>query len=107
MMFTLFKDSTFEDFLNTVRLRPGLYLGRKSLTGLQALLLGYNIAVVEHNIPESEQLNCELEDKFDEWLREKYHIGNAIGWYLFIINQTESEVEAFHRLFELWDEFRK
>ncbi|WP_445629556.1 hypothetical protein [Nostoc sp. DSM 114167] len=106
-MFTLFKDSTFEDFLKKVRSRPGLYLGRKSLTALQALLLGYKQAVVEHNIPEVEQLNCDLEDKFDEWLRKNYHMGNAIGWYLFIINETESEVEAFHRFFELWDEFSK
>ncbi|WP_414512292.1 hypothetical protein [Nostoc sp. PCC 9305] len=106
-MFTLFKGSTFEDFLNKVRLRPGLYLGKKSLTALQALLLGYNIAVVEHNIPEVEQLNCDLEEKFDKWLRKNYHMGNAIGWYLFIINSTQSEVEAFHKFFELWDEFRK
>ncbi|MBD2523195.1 hypothetical protein [Nostoc sp. FACHB-133] len=106
-MFALFKGSTFQDFLNTVRSRPGFYLGRKSLTALQALLLGYKQAVIEHNIPEVEQLNCELEDKFDEWLRKNYHMGNAINWYLFIIDQTESEVVAFNRLFELWDEFRK
>ncbi len=105
-MFALFKGSTFQDFL-TQSVRALAFILAGALTALQALLLGYKQAVIEHNIPEVEQLNCELEDKFDEWLRKNYHMGNAINWYLFIIDQTESEVVAFNRLFELWDEFRK
>jgi hypothetical protein len=107
MVSTLFKDSTFESLLEIVRSRPGLYLGRKSLSALWSLLLGYEMAVIEHNIPESEQFNRKLEKDFNNWLRKKYSMGSAICWYIFVINETKSEAKAFDKLFEFWDEFRQ
>ncbi|OUL27698.1 hypothetical protein BV372_25660 [Nostoc sp. T09] len=65
------------------------------------------MAVIEHNIPESEQFNRKLEKDFNNWLCKNYSMGNSICWYIFVITETKSEAEAFDRFFELWDEFRK
>ncbi|MBD1929475.1 hypothetical protein H6F74_25005 [Trichocoleus sp. FACHB-90] len=101
----LFKHSTFEVFLETVRVRPGMYFGKAPLTGLWCMLTGYEMAVEEHKIPKSERLDCCLVEEFDNWLRQQFGMGNAIGWYLFIINETKSEKEAWNRFLELWDKF--
>lgn len=101
-----FKHSTFEDLIETIRVRPGLYFGQAPLTGLWCMLLGYETAVQEHKVPQSEQLDCHLVGEFDNWLRQKFGMGRAIGWYLFVINDTQSEQEAWDRFLALWDEFQ-
>ena len=83
-----------------------MYFGKAPLTGLWCMLAGYEIAVQEHRILKSEQLDCQFVEEFDKWLRQRFGMGNAIGWYLFIINETQSEMEAWNRFLELWDEFR-
>ncbi|MBD2465154.1 hypothetical protein H6G89_29535 [Oscillatoria sp. FACHB-1407] len=106
-MANLFKHSTVEDLIEKVRLRPGMYFYKPSLTGLWGLLCAYEAAVYEHDVPTSERLDCTLLDEFDDWLRHQFGMGNAIGWYLFIMHQTQSEQEAWERFLELWDTFRK
>ncbi len=105
MTFHFFKHSTFEALVETIRVRPGMYLGKAPLTGLWCMLLGYDMAVQEHGISELEQLDRRLEQAFDNWLRQQFGMGNAIGWYLFIINETPSEREAWNRFLKLWDNF--
>lgn len=106
MVFHFFKHSTFEAFVETIRVRPGLYFGKAPLTGLWCMLTAYEMAVQEHEVPQSEQLDRRLVEEFDNWLRQQFGMGGAIGWYLFIINDTQSEGEAWHRFLELWDKFR-
>jgi hypothetical protein len=101
----LFKYSTFEAFIETIRARPGLLFGRSPLTGLWCMLIAYETAVQEHAVQESEQFNCQILEEFDSWLRQQLGMGNACGWYLFIINETQSEKEAWNRFIELWDKY--
>lgn len=105
MAIYLFKYSSFEAFIETIRARPGLLFGRSPLTGLWCMLTAYETAVQEHAVPESEQFNCQILEEFDSWFRQQLGMGNACGWYLFIINETQSEKEAWNRFIELWDEF--
>lgn len=100
------KNSTFENFLEKVRSRPGLFFGKKSLIGLWCFMTGYQQAVYEHEILESDQMDWKLETEFNDWLRKKFCMGNAVNWYYIIKNMTASDEEAWEMFFKLWDEFR-
>lgn len=79
----LFKHSTIEVFIETIRVRPGLYCGNAPLTGFWCMLLGYDVAVQEHEVPKIEQLDCHFMEEFDNWLRQQFGMGSASGWYLY------------------------
>ncbi|MGL5803899.1 MAG: hypothetical protein ACRC2R_21315 [Xenococcaceae cyanobacterium] len=106
----LFKNSTFEAFVEEMRSRLHLYFGnskRKNLTNLWCLLQAYEQAVIEHEIPESEQLDFTLANQFDDWLREKFDMGKEFSWYgIIMIAMNKSEEEGWELFFQLWDEFR-
>jgi hypothetical protein len=106
----LYKNSTFENFVEEMRSQSHLYFGdlkRATLTNVWSLLNGYKQAVIEYEIPESEQLDCTLENQFDDWLREKFGMGKAFDWYgIIMITMNTPEEEGWNLFFQLWDEFR-
>lgn len=95
------------DFLDEVRLRPGMFVPRSSLTHLQSMLYGYRFALEIH----SSQTMTDFDHlgPFSEWLwpRLGMQYTSALGWAVEIERAAEAAgAPAMDMFFELLDEFR-
>jgi hypothetical protein len=87
--------------IQTIKQRPGLYLGKKSLHLLQAYLNGYLDYYNETNEP-----NYFFLPEFREYIQQRYNINTpSLNWTDIIILHAESEADAFDKFFQLLDEF--
>ncbi len=91
------------DFLGWVKKRPAMYLGTSSITKLDMVLKGYNLARREVGIPPTEQ-EREFEG-FQSWVQEKYGIESGQSWSKIIFFYSMDEHEALERFFELFEEY--
>jgi hypothetical protein len=95
---------TFFELLASIRQRPGMYIGRQSLQGLEAWLMGYHFARLQAELP---PLPDEAEfDGFDEFVCDRYHWHDVGGWAAHIAYHHRDDHNAFHEFFQLLDEFR-
>ncbi len=87
-----------------VRLRPAMFVRCESAQELSAMLLGYSIARLVHEVDEDFAFDC-VGGPFALWLRPEYGWSMANGWARAIEHYLPEEVplEAFFRLL---DEFR-
>ncbi|MFJ3800474.1 hypothetical protein ACIPSJ_29875 [Streptomyces sp. NPDC090088] len=96
------------DFLEEVRLRPGMWVHSSSLQHLNSMLIGYRVALGIHDIAEPYDFwNPGTQGNFSEWLWQRLGRHSALGW----ATEIEREAERLGRpgmemLFELLDEFR-
>lgn len=99
-------NSSFEylyDLLQRIEKRPGMYLGRCSITRLKMLLVGYSLARRELNLPLSQQ---EKEfDRFQEWIQKRFEIASSQGWDSIILFHSVDEKDALEKFFKLFAEF--
>lgn len=92
------------NFLYSVKSKPVLIIGKKSLERLRFLLLGYTLGVYESE----GRLFEEFESKFCEFIYEKYNPeGTAHHWLHFIQEDSKDDAEAFDKFYVLLDEFLK
>lgn len=91
------------DLLTRIKKRPGMYLGKVSLTRLKILLMGYSMSRGELGL----QLTQEEKQfaQFQQWIQRKYQINSSQGWETIILSQVEDEKLAFDLFFELFEEF--
>ena len=97
-------DDLLYKLLQKIRDRPGLYLGEKSLIYLYYLILGY-----EDRAFETDPNYHDCLDGFDEFVYS-YYYDQPIGtrsWKRFILDNTNTQEEAFDEFYELLDEFIK
>ncbi|MFE2522867.1 hypothetical protein ACFXEL_01345 [Streptomyces sp. NPDC059382] len=96
------------DFLDEVRLRPGMFLRRPSpLQDLRSILYGYRVATEVHGAPSMKIF--EHVGPFSEWLwpRLGRQYPSALGWAVEIERAAEAAgTPAVELFFELLDEFR-
>ncbi|MFF4120069.1 hypothetical protein ACFY0P_42430 [Streptomyces sp. NPDC001714] len=96
------------DFLEEVRLRPGMWIHRSSLQHLNSMLIGYRVALGIHDIAEPFDFwNPGTQGRFSEWLWQRLGRHSALGWP----TELEREAERLGRpvmemFFEFLDEFR-
>ncbi|MFI6245216.1 hypothetical protein [Streptomyces sp. NPDC051016] len=96
------------DFLEEVRLRPGMWVHGGSLQHLNSMLIGYRVALGVHDIAEPFDFwNPGTQGDFSEWLWQRLGGHSALGW----ATEIEREAERIGRpvmemFFELLDEFR-
>ena len=95
------------DFLEEVRLRPGMWVRRSSLQHLDSILTGYWVALEVHGVEEtSDFVNS---GPFAErlWNRLGMAYPSALGWAVTIEREAEAAGRpAMEMFFELLDEFR-
>ncbi|QXE36412.1 barstar family protein [Streptomyces sp. GMY02] len=87
------------DFLEQIRLRPGMWLPGGSLQHLQSMLTGYRVALGVHSI--DEPWAFWPEDDFSRWLCEYRGIAGSLTWAAEIERNTPDgsiPVEEFFRL---------
>lgn len=95
--------------MSHLRERPGMYLGRKSISNFRYLILGYEVAygearkIGESEIPSPFQPELTL---FMEWLSWKYRILFSLEWcgMLLLLHDCDEET-AFEEFWKEWDEF--
>jgi hypothetical protein len=91
------------DLLARIEQRPGMYLGKVSLTRLKMLLIGYSMSRGELGLQLTEQ-----EKQFAQFQRRvqaKYQSNLSQSWENIVLSQVEDEKRAFDLFFELFKEF--
>ncbi len=90
--------------LERIKKRPGMYLGKKSITHLRILLIGYDLARSDLGLPKTEQ---EQEfNGFQDWIQQKFNDESTQSWASIILFNSEDESKALDRFFELLEEFQ-
>ncbi|MEI5522472.1 hypothetical protein WB401_15720 [Streptomyces brasiliscabiei] len=97
------------DFLDEVRLRPGMWVRGRSLLHLESMLIGYTAALGIHSIDEDCNLHAGSQGPFAQWLWNRLEMAypSSLGWAVEIERKAEqADVPAMELFFELLDEFR-
>ena len=94
---------TLYELLERLKKRPGMFLGTSSITKLDMLLRGYNLARREVGIPPSEQEREFV--GFQSWVQEKYGIKSGQSWAKIILFYSIDEQEALWKFFEIFEEY--
>lgn len=97
------KNEYFFDLLQRIKQRPGMYLGKCSITRLRAFLDGYEMARAELGFPDTEEQ--QQLDGFQEWIQERYQITSTHGWDSIILFFSVDEKDALDKFFKLLEEF--
>ncbi|WP_406476270.1 hypothetical protein [Streptomyces sp. NBC_01615] len=97
------------DFLDQVRLRPGVWVRGGSLLHLESVLFGYQAALSVHGIEEDSDFSTGSQGPFADWLwtRLDMRFPSALGWAVEIERAAEqADKPALEMFFDLLDEFR-
>ena len=91
------------DLLERIRETPYKILGQASLGCLRAFFDGYGLGCARAG--KANDLDPRL-DQFSEWAAEKLGRDNlSVSGFEMIQLESEDEVRALERYFELWDEY--
>ncbi|MFB2923661.1 hypothetical protein [Aerosakkonema funiforme] len=92
------------NLLARIKQRPGMYLGKCSITRMRMLLDGYGMARSELGLPRTKQ-QCEF-DKFQDWIQERFKITSSHGWDSIILFHSADERDALDNFFNLFEKFQ-
>ncbi|MFJ2631703.1 hypothetical protein ACIO6U_07035 [Streptomyces sp. NPDC087422] len=93
------------DFLEQVRLRPGMRLPGGSLQHLHSILIGYRVALGVHDI--NEPFDFWPDGDFTYWLREQQGISGSLSWAAGIERATPADSTPVEEFFRLLAQFRQ
>ncbi|MEU8136522.1 barstar family protein [Streptodolium elevatio] len=93
------------DFLEQIRLRPGMWLPGGSLQHLQSILTGYGVALAVHSC--TEPFAFWPEQDFSTWLQEHYGISSSLTWVAEIERHTPADSTPVDEFFRLLNAFRR
>ena len=94
------------DMIDTIRRRPGLFLGSDSITALWHFLDGYQAAEREYALCWREELFPLPFRYFHEYTGYRLHGSSVMGWCQLILNACNGEEKtALQNFFEFYDEF--
>lgn len=92
----------FIELVETIRARPEMYFGFRSIYRFRAFLDGYSFGVSETDRAEfDKQLR-----NFQFWLVKKYQVKINQSWDAIILFHSRDELAAFDHFIELFDEFK-
>ncbi|GAA1385803.1 hypothetical protein GCM10009639_08780 [Kitasatospora putterlickiae] len=93
------------DFLEQVRLRPGMWLPGGDLGRLQSMLIGYQVALGVHSI--DEPFDFWPDGPFSTWLWRRIGGSSSLGWAAEIERLTPDGATSVEEFFRLLGEFRQ
>lgn len=93
------------EMLQRIKQRPGMYLGRCSITRLRAYLDGYMGSRLDLGLPQTEQ-EREFQG-FQGWIQKRYNITSSHGWDNIILFYSADERDALNKFFQLFEQFIK
>ena len=98
------KTEYVDRLLEEIRIKPAMYLGKKSLETLSIFVTGYECAVDEITGSQDAGLFCRMQ----EFVQDKYNIPmTSRNWAQLISERTASPEAAFDLFFELYDEMKQ
>ncbi|MCY7383679.1 MAG: hypothetical protein LH628_14065 [Microcoleus sp. CAN_BIN18] len=92
------------EIIEKIKARPGMYIGKPSVSDLFVFLAGYKTARRELGIEPSEQEN-EFYGEFQPWLQKRFKVQSVNSWAKIIMLYSVDEREGFEYFFKLLDEF--
>jgi hypothetical protein len=93
------------EILEKIRTRPGMYIGRASVSDLFMFLVGYKTARRELGIELTESEKDFAED-FHDWVQQRFNIRTNNSWAKIILLFTRDEKDGFDCFYKLLDEFK-
>ncbi|MGL5060554.1 MAG: hypothetical protein ACRC62_11300 [Microcoleus sp.] len=90
--------------LEKIKTRPGMYIGKASVSDLFVFLAGYKAARRELGIEPTVQEN-EFYGEFQTWLQKRFQLQSVNSWAKIIMLYSVDEKEGFECFFQLLDEF--
>ncbi|GBF81241.1 hypothetical protein [Aphanothece sacrum] len=94
------------DILAKIKARPGLYIGRPSVSNLFMFLVGYKTARKELEI-EATVEEMRFYQEFHQFVEKKYNLHTSNTWAKIILLYCPDEKQGFEHFFELLEEFQK
>jgi hypothetical protein len=90
--------------LDKIKVNPGLYLGKPSVSDLFMFLNGYEFARSQLNI-ELTSTEEQFYDEFQPWLQQKTGVTSVTSWAKLIMLTCHDEKTGFDQFFQLLTEF--
>ena len=98
------KSEYLYEMLQRIQQRPGMFLGKPSITRLKSFLDGYIASRQDLSLATTQE---EIEfDKFQTWVQERFQIESSHGWDSIILFYSADEKDALNNFFELLEKFR-
>ncbi len=94
------------EILEKIRTKPGMYLGRPSVSDLFMFLAGYECARSELGVEPTEEED-EFYGEFQPWLQNKLGIKTVSSWAKMIMLYCHNEQAGLEKFFTLLDEFKQ
>jgi hypothetical protein len=92
------------ELLEMIKLNPGLYLGRPSVSDLLMFLNGYEFARTQLGIDLTEPEE-QFYDQFQPWLQQKLGVTSVTSWAKLIMLSCHDEKSGFEQFFHLLEQF--
>jgi hypothetical protein len=99
------KGGLFE-ILSKIKAKPGLYIGRPSLSDLFMFLVGYKTARRELGIELTAE-EIRFYQEFHQFVEKKYNLHTSNAWAKIILLYCPDEKQGFERFFQLLEEFQQ
>ena len=92
--------------LQKIKDKPGMYIGKPSITILHHFLVGYQFARSELGIELTESED-EFYEHFHFWVQRRFEVRTSNSWANIILLFTRDEKDGFECFFKLLDEFKQ
>jgi hypothetical protein len=95
-------------FFDQIRRRPGMWLGRPSLTALENLVSGIGLAEYLYDVPVEKRLGGFPFDEFERWVEASFNVERlSLNSFSLARREADSEEEAFSAWLAWYDHFRR
>lgn len=93
------------EILHKIKSKPGMYIGRASVSDLFHFLVGFKTALRELEVKATEE-EMDFYQEFQPWVQKKYHVSTSNSWAKIIMLHCGSEQEGFNAFYRLLYEFQ-
>ncbi|MEH2324525.1 MAG: hypothetical protein V7K32_13305 [Nostoc sp.] len=94
------------EILAKIQAKPGMYIGRPSVSDLFMFLVGYECSRSELEIENTEDEE-DFYGEFQPWLQKKLGITTVSSWAKMIMLYCHDERAGFEKFFNLLNEFKQ
>lgn len=98
--------SSLFPLLNKIRTKPGLYIGRASITELRMFVVGYRFARSELKLVTTEA-ETDFYKNFQPWLQLRLNVRTSNSWDKILLFSVINDQQAFEYFFQLLEEFQQ
>jgi hypothetical protein len=93
------------EILAKIKTKPGMYIGRASVSDLFHFLVGFKTALRELGV-ETTAEEMDFYREFQPWVQKKYHVSTSNSWAKIIMLHCGTEQEGFNAFYRLLSEFQ-